>query len=65
LLIERIEEDVMKKILLIALSVAAFLVITTRLQAEMAVDEIVRKANHTAYYEGKDGKANAKMVITD
>ncbi len=29
------------------------------------VDEIVKKANFTAYYQGKDGKAKVKMTITD
>jgi len=33
--------------------------------AEMTADEIVNKANDAAYYQGKDGKALAKMVITD
>jgi outer membrane lipoprotein-sorting protein len=29
------------------------------------VDVIVRKAEHTAYYQGDDGRANVKMTITD
>lgn len=29
------------------------------------VDEIVKKANQTAYYQGKDGRARVKMTITD
>ncbi|RJP57823.1 MAG: outer membrane lipoprotein-sorting protein [Candidatus Auribacter fodinae] len=39
----------------------------TCLQAQetMTVDEIVTKANHTAYYGGDDGKARVHMVITD
>ena len=28
-------------------------------------DDIVSKANHTSYYQGKDGKALVKMVISD
>ena len=31
----------------------------------LSVDEIVAKANHAAYYQGKDGKAKVHMVITD
>jgi len=30
-----------------------------------SVDEIVKKTNHVAYYQGKDGRAGASMVITD
>jgi outer membrane lipoprotein-sorting protein len=30
-----------------------------------AVDEIVRRANHMALYQGADGKGKVKMVITD
>lgn len=30
-----------------------------------SVDEIVHKANHVAYYMGKDGRAQVQMVITD
>jgi len=55
----------MKKILLFVLCAAASFTSASPLRAEMAVDDIVRKANHAAYYEGKDGKADAKMVITD
>ena len=29
------------------------------------VDEIVKKTNHTAYYQGKDGTARVNMTITD
>jgi hypothetical protein len=32
---------------------------------ELPVDEIVKKANHMAYYQGQDGKARVKMTITD
>jgi len=30
-----------------------------------SVDEIVKKTNHMAYYQGKDGRARVKMTITD
>lgn len=30
-----------------------------------SVEEIVAKANHVAYYQGKDGRARVKMTITD
>lgn len=29
------------------------------------VDEIITKTNHTVYYQGKDGRAQVKMTITD
>jgi hypothetical protein len=32
---------------------------------EPGVDEIITKANDAAYYAGKDGRADVKMVITD
>lgn len=31
----------------------------------LSVDDIVHKANHAAYYQGKDGKAKVDMVIVD
>ncbi|CAN2039281.1 Outer membrane lipoprotein-sorting protein domain-containing protein [Candidatus Magnetomoraceae bacterium gMMP-15] len=34
-------------------------------QAELTVDEIVRKANHAALYQGHDLKGKITMVITD
>ncbi|HOQ91278.1 MAG TPA: outer membrane lipoprotein-sorting protein, partial [Candidatus Hydrogenedentes bacterium] len=33
--------------------------------ATPSVDEIVKKTNHVAYYQGKDGRARVKMTITD
>lgn len=33
--------------------------------ADLSVDEIVAKANETAYYLGEDGRADVHMVITD
>ncbi|MDD5561701.1 MAG: outer membrane lipoprotein-sorting protein [Candidatus Omnitrophica bacterium] len=32
---------------------------------ELSVDEIVSKANNASYYQGKEGRAKAKMVVTD
>jgi outer membrane lipoprotein-sorting protein len=54
----------MKKILLfLAISVMVFL---KSLNAEtLTVDQIVDKASIAAYYQGDDGKAFAKMTITD
>ncbi|MDD5246599.1 MAG: outer membrane lipoprotein-sorting protein [Candidatus Omnitrophica bacterium] len=34
-------------------------------RAELTADEIVLKANQAAYYQGKDGRADVDMVITD
>ena len=31
----------------------------------LSVDDIVRKANHAAYYQGQDGRARVSMTITD
>ena len=31
----------------------------------LSVDQIVNKANQTAYYQGADGKAKVNMTITD
>jgi len=33
--------------------------------AALTADEIVQKANRVAYYQGKDGRANVTMTITD
>ncbi|MFH1189511.1 MAG: outer membrane lipoprotein-sorting protein [Candidatus Omnitrophota bacterium] len=55
----------MRRRILYTLCAAAALVAAPAARAEMTADEIVKKANSAAYYEGKDGKANAKMVITD
>lgn len=32
---------------------------------EIDVDEIVRRTNHTIYYQGSDGRARVQMTITD
>ncbi|MGE5280042.1 MAG: outer membrane lipoprotein-sorting protein [Deltaproteobacteria bacterium] len=34
-------------------------------RAEMTADEIVAKADHIAYYQGRDGSARVSMAITD
>ncbi|MFA4980913.1 MAG: outer membrane lipoprotein-sorting protein [Candidatus Omnitrophota bacterium] len=54
----------MKKILY-PLCAAAALMAAGPLNAEITAGEIVKNANHAAYYEGKDGRAKARMVITD
>ncbi len=35
------------------------------LAKDLTVDEIVNRANHVSYYQGKDGRAEVKMTITD
>jgi len=35
------------------------------LGGELSVEEIVKKAEHMAYYQGKDGRAEVHMTITD
>jgi outer membrane lipoprotein-sorting protein len=52
----------MKKISIICL----FLLITVTFNAlAQNVDEIVQRANNKAFYQGKDGKAQVEMTITD
>lgn len=55
----------MRKVTLYSLCAAVALIAAAPSYAEMTVDEIVKNANHAAYYEGKDGKAKARLVITD
>ena len=48
------------------LLVAAVVAVTVAAaQDAPTVDEIVKKANHMAYYQGKDGRARVKMTVTD
>lgn len=49
---------------IILLSLSLILSFATNAQA-ISVDEIVKKANHTSYYQGTDGKAKVEMTITD
>jgi outer membrane lipoprotein-sorting protein len=51
---------------LIALFMTPFLFPIGNLFAqELSVDEIVKKTNHVSYYQGKDGRAQVSMTITD
>ena len=51
---------------LIALFMTLFLFLPGSLFAqELSVDEIVEKTNHVSYYQGKDGRAQVSMTITD
>ncbi len=54
-----------KPILAAALAAALLLPAHSSFAAELTVEEIVAKANHTAYYQGDDGKAKVTMTITD
>jgi len=45
--------------------VTAILLLASINAFALTIDEIVSKANNTAYYAGKDGQADVKMVITD
>ena len=48
------------------LLVAAVVAVTVAAaQDAPTVDDIVKKANHMAYYQGKDGRARVKMTVTD
>ncbi|MBS3744826.1 MAG: outer membrane lipoprotein-sorting protein [Wenzhouxiangellaceae bacterium] len=48
-----------------AMLVAAGLLLTLDVSAQPSVDEIVHRANLAAYYQGKDGRAQVQMTITD
>lgn len=50
--------------LLLSMSTALW-VQTGRAEDTPTIDEIVTKTNHTAYYQGQDGRAQVKMTITD
>jgi outer membrane lipoprotein-sorting protein len=47
------------------LAFALTLALLTANAYAFSVDEIVSKANHVSYYQGKDGKAKVEMVISD
>ena len=47
------------------LAVGSVLLAALALAAEPSVDEIVKKANLAAYYQGDDGRASVTMTITD
>ncbi len=51
--------------LLFAFTVLVFAPRAARAEEAPTVDEIIRKTNHTAYYQGADGRARVKMTITD
>ncbi len=53
----------MKKILILAIGI--LLISVPARGAGLTVEEIVDKANKTAYYAGGDGKSDVSMVITD
>ncbi len=42
-----------------------FALTAVRAEDTPSVDEIVRKSNHVAYYQGDDGRARVQMTITD
>lgn len=52
-------------LILISLLLPANLLIAAEQAAAPSVDEIVQKANLTAYYQGSDGKSKIAMTITD
>lgn len=60
----------MKRLHIINLSVAALLAALAAAPPAMAADQptamdVVRRANRVAYYQGRDGRANIQMTITD
>jgi len=55
--------DHMKKIIMMTMMLIS--AASYAAAADLTVDDIVKKSNHVAYYQGKDGRADARMVITD
>jgi len=55
----------MKKYLFLIFFTLSFLISKTTVFAELTVDEIITRANNTAYYAGNDGRADVNMTITD
>jgi len=55
----------MKKLLCSLCAIAFAVVLSAAAQDTPSVDEVVKKTNHQAYYQGLDGKARVKMTITD
>ena len=53
------------RVLLWAAVAAIPLATPARSADELTADQVVEKANHMAYYQGKDGRATVKMTITD
>lgn len=42
-----------------------FLALSPLFANELSVEEVVEKTNHISYYQGKDGRAQVSMTITD
>ncbi|MDD5573601.1 MAG: outer membrane lipoprotein-sorting protein [Candidatus Omnitrophica bacterium] len=56
----------MKKVLCIVFGCGLLLGTAVRVEAgDPTAEEIVRKANRIAYYQGKDGRARVEMTVTD
>ena len=53
--------NIISKLILIAITGLS----TSTLHGQLSVNEIVDKANHVAYYSGKDGRAKVQMLIRD
>ena len=54
-----------KKVQVLFLGAVILLIAAVAFAQELTVDQIVKKANEVAYYAGKDGRADVKMVISD
>jgi len=55
----------MKRLIFVAVIIAVFSTGIFSYAQGLSVDEIVKRANIAAYYQGKDGMADVNMVITD
>lgn len=53
-----------KRVTFLTVLIVGF-VLAVYAQDTPSVEDIVRKTNHTAYYQGDDGRAHIKMTITD
>lgn len=54
----------MRKRLILVHALCLFLLLSMTGHAQ-SIDQIIKKANHVAYYNGKDGRAKVQMLIKD
>jgi hypothetical protein len=52
-------------VLMLVVAATAFAVLAGAAETKLSADEIVRRSNNVAYYQGKDGRANVTMKIVD
>ncbi len=55
----------LRAVMFTALAAAGLQAVRAQEAAVPTLDEIVARANHAAYYQGRDGRAQVRMTITD